>query len=68
MSQLPIIFLAYANDFESGAQKYLRNLPYEKSQVRDILAEAEKDGLCKVVIRANATLKENYQGLSAERV
>ena len=58
MSKLPIIFLAFANDFEEGSKKYLRNLPQEKAELREILEKAENDGLCEVVIRSNATLKE----------
>src|SRR5262245_37559795 len=56
-SQLPVVFLTFANARQDEA-KYLRNLPEEERQVRTVLEAAEVAGLCEVVDRANATLDE----------
>lgn len=43
MPNLPIIFLAFANDKIDNA-RYLRNLPVEQSQIREALASAVEQG------------------------
>ncbi len=56
MQQKPVIFLAFANDRQDNA-RYLRNLPLELNGIRKALQEAEKQGLCEVVERANVTVE-----------
>lgn len=53
--QIPVIFLAFANDKVDNA-RYLRNLPRELDGIRNALLPAVKAGLCEVVERANATI------------
>ncbi|HMN28029.1 MAG TPA: CHAT domain-containing protein, partial [Caldilineaceae bacterium] len=53
----PVIFLAFANDRGSGLG-YLRNLPEEARQLRDVVEKAAAAGLCEVVIRQNVTTAE----------
>ncbi len=55
----PIVFLAFANDRERRA-RYLRNLPEEARRLRAVLAEAERVGLCKLVVRQNLTVEELF--------
>ena len=50
----PIIFLAFAND-RFDKRRYLRNLPQELRLVREKLNEAERAGLCEVLVRTNTT-------------
>ena len=57
MAQPPVIFLAFANEQEDLA-RYLRNLPKEMKQARDILEAAEREGLCELVVRPNAGIEE----------
>src|SRR5262249_52033787 len=52
----PIILLAFAN--EQGGGAYLRNLPEESRRLRTILEDAERKGLCRLIVRTNATLDE----------
>ena len=53
----PVIFLAFANDGQDN-RRYLRNLPQELRSVTERLKEAEKAGLCKLVVTMNTTVKE----------
>ncbi len=53
--QIPVIFLAFANDKVDNA-RYLRNLPRELDGIRNALLPAMRAGLCEVVERANATI------------
>ncbi|MBV7339513.1 CHAT domain-containing protein [Chloroflexi bacterium TSY] len=53
----PIIFLAFANDRQSGLH-YLRNLPEEARNLRETLEQAERDELCQVILRQNVTIDE----------
>jgi hypothetical protein len=55
-NQKPVIFLAFANDREDSA-RYLRNIPAEHNGIRKALQEAEKQGLCEIVERANASIE-----------
>jgi hypothetical protein len=55
----PIIFLAFANDRDDRA-RYLRNLAEEARRLREALAPAERAGLCQVVVRQNATVREIF--------
>ena len=59
MPAKPIVFLAFANDRERRA-RYLRNLPEEARQLRAGLAEAERAGLCELVVRQNVTREELF--------
>ncbi len=58
-NNIPVIFLAFANDRDSSGG-YLRNLPRELEGIRNALALARREGLCKVVERANATLENIF--------
>jgi hypothetical protein len=50
-NQKPVIFLAFAND----PQKYLGELSQEEKSILVALEAAEKNGLCEVIMRPNAT-------------
>jgi WD40 repeat protein len=55
----PVIFLAFANEQGgAGHQGYLRKLPEELRHLEGILERAEKNGLCELVIKTNATLEQ----------
>jgi hypothetical protein len=56
-NQLPVIFLAFANDKEDNA-RYLRNLPLELEGIRKALQPAVQAGLCQLVERANLTIDQ----------
>ena len=58
-NSLPIIFLAFANDRDDRT-RYLRNLAEEARRLREALAPAERAGLCQVVVRQNATVREIF--------
>lgn len=45
MAQLPVIFLAFANERESEA-RYLRGLPREQALIKQALEPAVDAGLC----------------------
>ncbi|MBC7121429.1 MAG: CHAT domain-containing protein [Candidatus Methanosuratus sp.] len=53
----PVIFLAFANEHDDQV-RYLRNLPREARNIRQALDTARRNGLCDVVERSNATLKD----------
>jgi len=53
----PVIFLAFAND-RDDAVGYLRNLPQEARQLRNVL---DKLGLCEVVVRSNCTATDIFK-------
>lgn len=55
-SNVPIIFLAFANN-RSG-DNYLRNLPEEARLLQERLAVAERAGLCQVILYQNVTLHQ----------
>jgi len=55
MTEPPVIFLAFANQYDSR-WRYLRYLPDEILGLQDILDDAHKRGLCELVIRTNATV------------
>ena len=62
----PVIVLAFANDREYDAH-YLRNLPAETRQLRTLLEQAERDGRCKPVVRANTTIPELFDVFQDQR-
>ncbi|MGB0523344.1 MAG: hypothetical protein ACPGJS_10320 [Flammeovirgaceae bacterium] len=57
MSAKPVIFIAFANEalHEPGR---LRNLQLEQSEIRQVLFEAQKQGLCELVDRSAVTIDE----------
>jgi hypothetical protein len=58
---LPVIFLAFANEIgQKEIQGYLRELPKEVRHLREILEQAERDDLCELVIRTNATSQDIF--------
>lgn len=57
MPNKPVIFLAFANDKVDNA-RYLRNIPVEHNEIRKALQEADKQGLCEIVERANASVEQ----------
>ncbi len=56
MAQIPVIFLAFANERETES-RYLRGLAKEQAQIREALEPAQEAGLCEVVVESNATLE-----------
>ena len=58
-SNKPVIFLAFAN-VRDDSVPYLRNLPDEQRNVRSALEKARAAGLCEIVERSNATIKEIF--------
>ena len=55
----PIIFLAFANDRQDQVEsRYLRNLPEEARRLQRALTRAQDEGLCRLVVRQNATLDD----------
>ncbi|MDI9418460.1 MAG: CHAT domain-containing protein [Euryarchaeota archaeon] len=56
-AEKPAILLAFANKYDDQAS-YLRNLPEEARNIREILENAKRDGLCDYKEIPNATLKE----------
>ena len=65
MAELPIIVLAFANEQEG--RRYLRDLPEELRQLQVILAGAERQGLCRVEVRPNATLEQIFDVFTKNR-
>lgn len=55
MANLPVIFLAFANEREDEA-RYLRALAVEQRQLKAVLEQAVDAGLCELVIESNATI------------
>ena len=53
----PIIFLAFANDYEGG-YGYLPELASERRNLQAVLDRAQQEGLCEVVLRSDATLDD----------
>ncbi|MEO8496167.1 MAG: CHAT domain-containing protein, partial [Planctomycetota bacterium] len=56
----PVIFLAFANDRDDTIG-YLRNLPNEARNLREVLESAEKAGLCEVLVRSNSTAGDIFK-------
>lgn len=56
----PVILLAFANDRDNTIG-YLRNLPDEARQLRDILEAAEQSGLCEVEVRTDCTAGDIFK-------
>lgn len=54
--EVPVIFLAFANDKVDNA-RYLRNLPQELDGIRKALLPAIQANLCELVERANVTIE-----------
>ena len=63
---LPVIFLAFAND-QTSDKRYLRNLPKELKNIRTVLTNAEKEGLCELKELANASIEEIYDVFQDQR-
>ncbi len=57
MTFKPVIFLAFANEKVDNAL-FLRKLSLETSGIRHALSEAERSGLCELVIRTSATVAD----------
>ncbi len=55
----PVIFLAFANDYE-GTYGYLPELASERRSLQAVLDRAEQEGLCEVVLRSDATLDDLF--------
>ncbi|MBP7800876.1 MAG: AAA family ATPase [Saprospiraceae bacterium] len=66
MSFKPVIFLAFANDKVDNAA-YLRNLSAEMHGIRGALEKAEISGLCDVVIRPSASIKDIIDAFQDKR-
>jgi hypothetical protein len=65
MSQLPIVFLAFANEQEG--RRYLRDLPEELRLLQDTLEKAERNGLCRLIVRPNCTLDQVFAVFTQHR-
>ena len=68
--QIPIIFLAFANDRadrETEGEGYLRNLPEEARCLEAALKKVENEGLCEVEVRSNVTLDQVLDMLQQHR-
>jgi hypothetical protein len=62
-SSKPIIFLAFANDRDDRVRdRYLRNLPEEARRLQQALEAAEREDLCEVVVKQNATIDDYRNG------
>ena len=61
----PVILLAFANEQEG--KRYLRDLPEELRRLQAILEGAEGKGLCKLVVRPNATLDQIFEAFTEHR-
>src|SRR6185312_3097698 len=59
MPEKPVVLLAFANEQEGRA--YLRDLPREVRELREILQAAQDRGLCELEVLTNATLDEIAQ-------
>lgn len=63
-STKPIIFLAFANDRDDRVRdRYLRNLPEEARRLQRALEAAEREDLCEVVVKQNATIDDYRNGI-----
>jgi hypothetical protein len=56
-AEKPVILLAFANDRDDRV-RYLRHLSDEARRLRQALQSAEDAGLCRMVVRQNATLDD----------
>ena len=65
MAELPIIVLAFANEQEG--RRYLRDLPDELNGLREILKNAERNGLCRLELLPNATLDQIFDVFTRNR-
>src|SRR4051812_9909555 len=65
MADLPVIVMAFANEQEG--HRYLRDLPEELRQLQEILEDAERHGLCKLVVRPNASLQQVFDTFTEHR-
>ena len=65
MADMPVIVLAFANEQEG--HQYLRDLPEELRRLQAILEAAERKGLCKLVVRPNATLEQILETFTENR-
>jgi hypothetical protein len=59
MTAKPVVFLAFANDRERRA-RYPRNLPEEARRLRAMLEDAQRAGLCELLVRQNLTREELF--------
>jgi hypothetical protein len=66
MNLKPIIFLAFANDREDNV-RYLRNIPAEQGEIRQILIHAQERGICDYEILSYATFKDIKEVLTREQ-
>lgn len=66
MKEVPVILLAFAND-APGERMYLRNLPQELNLLKQILEQAEDQGLCELHILPNARLDTLIQAFQRPR-
>lgn len=66
MNPKPIIFLAFANDREDNV-RYLRNIPAEQREIRQILIHAQERGICDYEILSYATFKDIKEVLTREQ-
>ncbi len=65
-TQLPVIFLTFANDKVDDAL-YLRNLPKELNAIRNALEKAERANLCEVIERTACTVEDIFDTFQDER-
>ena len=65
-TQLPVIFLTFANDKVDDAL-YLRNLPKELNAIRNALEKAERANLCEVIERTACTVEDIFNTFQDER-
>jgi CHAT domain-containing protein len=65
MAELPLVVLAFANEQEG--RRYLRDLPEELRRLREILKEAERNGLCRLEMLPNATLEQIFDVFTRNR-
>jgi hypothetical protein len=56
MAQIPVIFLAFANEKIEDA-RYLRGLAVEQRKLKEALEPAVDAGLCELLVETNATLQ-----------
>lgn len=66
-NDIPIIYLAFANEQRGSANSFLRNLKVEREGIRTIFNDAQNDGECELLIDPDVTQDQIFKAFQASR-
>ncbi len=66
-NDIPVIYLAFANEQRGSANSFLRNLKVEREGIRDTFEDAENDSECELLIDPDVSQDQIFKAFQSSR-